>query len=143
MLVPKQVLPGPGVYWYTDQETGLPRKIRFTSEGIRHLFEQGKAMLAAGLSIPVPIEHQPDAAPLTASERAAWRTKNNGGFVKNCSAAVRTDSGSDLTLIWATASTVTATPCRVYKSCCGATSKDINSSESPLQFSIIGKMTVP
>ena len=37
--------------------------------------------------------------------------------VRNCSAAVRMLSGSDLTLIWATASTVTATPCVVYRSC--------------------------
>ena len=36
-----------------------------------------------------------------------------GVLVRNCSAAVRMDSGSDFTLICATASTVTATPCLV------------------------------
>jgi hypothetical protein len=36
-----------------------------------------------------------------------------GVLVRNCSAAVRMDSGSDFTLIWATASTITATPCLV------------------------------
>ncbi len=70
-------------------------------------------------------------------------SRSSGGLVRNCSAAVRIDSGSDFTLICATASTVTATPCRVYRSCFGATSNDISSSDSPRQFSTIGKITVP
>ena len=70
-------------------------------------------------------------------------SRSSGVLVRNCSAAVRIDSGSDFTLICATASTVTATPCLVYRSCCGATSNDISSSESPRQFSTIGKITVP
>src|SRR5579884_2414926 len=53
------------------------------------------------------------------------------------------DSGSLFTLICATASTVTATPCLVYRFCCGATSNDINCSESCRTFSTIGKITVP
>src|SRR5579883_1725794 len=70
-------------------------------------------------------------------------SRSAGGLVRNCSDAVRIDSGSDFTLIWATASTVTATPWLVYKSCLGATSNDISSSDSPRQFSTIGKITVP
>src|SRR6266704_36696 len=46
----------------------------------------------------------------------------SGRLVRNCSAAVRIDSLSFFTLICATASTVTATPCFVYRFCCGATS---------------------
>src|SRR6058998_402763 len=37
-------------------------------------------------------------------------SRSSSLLVRNCSAAVRIDSGSDLTLICATASTVTATP---------------------------------
>ena len=40
-------------------------------------------------------------------------SRSCGVLVRNCSAAVWMDSGSDLTLICATASTVTATPCLV------------------------------
>ena len=40
-------------------------------------------------------------------------SRSSSLLVRNCSAAVRIDSGSDLTLICATASTVTATPWRV------------------------------
>src|SRR6185369_6330864 len=53
------------------------------------------------------------------------------------------DSGSDFTLICATASTVTATPWRVYRSFSGATSNDISSSESNRWLSTIGKITTP
>ena len=40
-------------------------------------------------------------------------SRSSGLLLRNCSAAVRMLSWSDLTLIWATASTVTATPCLV------------------------------
>ncbi len=50
-------------------------------------------------------------------------------LLRNCSAAVFTLSSSERTLICVTASTFTATPWVVYRSCDGATSKDINSSE--------------
>jgi hypothetical protein len=83
MLVPKELIPGPGLYWYTDQETGLPRKIRFTAEGLQHLCDSGRQMLAANLSIPVPLEHQPDGRPVSAADRAASKLKNNAGWVKD------------------------------------------------------------
>jgi hypothetical protein len=83
MLVWKEVIPGPGTYWYLDQETNLPRTIRFTPEGIRHLHDQGKRMLQAGLSIPVPVEHQPTAVPLTAPQKAAQNLLNNAGWVSD------------------------------------------------------------
>jgi hypothetical protein len=83
MLVWKELIPGPGSYWYKDQDSGLPRKITFTPEGLKHLHDQGKAMLAAGLSVPVPLEHQPDAMPLSAADTAAQRLKNNAGWTKD------------------------------------------------------------
>src|SRR5437588_30625 len=49
-------------------------------------------------------------------------------LLRNCSAAVVMLSSSERTLICVTASTLTATPCDVYRSCLGATSKDISSS---------------
>lgn len=84
MEVIKEVI-RPGTYWYEDQNTGLPRKLTVTEDGIQHLFSQGKKMLQAQLSIPVPCEHQPDARPLTAAERAANTLKNNAGWVKDFS----------------------------------------------------------
>jgi len=48
-----------------------------------------------------------------------------------------------LTLIWATASTVTATPCSVYRSCSGDTSKDISSRDSSWLLCTIGQMIEP
>ena len=52
-------------------------------------------------------------------------------------------SGSDLTLICATASTFTATPCAVYRSCSGATSNDISSSDSSCELWNSGQTTLP
>src|SRR5271154_961533 len=70
-------------------------------------------------------------------------SRSCGVLVRNCSAAVSTDSRSDFTLICATASTVTATPCLVYKSCCGATSNDISSSDRSRQTCTMGNTSVP
>src|SRR6266404_3531866 len=67
----------------------------------------------------------------------------SGRLVRNCSAAVRMDTGSDFTLSCATASTVTATPWLLYRLCCGATSNDISSSESSRHCSSIGMRIVP
>ncbi len=80
MLVRKEVV-RPGVYYYEDRESGLPRKLTVTPEKVKHYFDSGKAMLASGISIPVPIEHQPDSKPLTRAERSARQLLNNGGFV--------------------------------------------------------------
>lgn len=80
MLVEKEII-RPGTYWYTDQQTQTPRKLVVTPDGIKHFHESGNKMLQAGLSVPVPLEHQPEARPLTAAERAAANLLNNAGWV--------------------------------------------------------------
>lgn len=77
MLIEKEII-GPGCYWYSDQETGLPRKLEVTPELTRYWYEQGSKMLSAGLTIPVPCEHDFDAHPMTPAEKL----KNNAGWVK-------------------------------------------------------------
>jgi hypothetical protein len=72
----------PGCYTYISDKTGLPEKMTVTSDTVKHFCEQGNAMLAAGLSVPVPMEHQPDAKPMTAAEKAAKQLENNAGWVK-------------------------------------------------------------
>ncbi len=80
MLVRKEVI-RPGIYFYIDPNSGMPRKLTVTPEGARYFYKQGMAMLDAKLSIPVPFEHQPDAVPQTPAQRAANRLLNNSGFV--------------------------------------------------------------
>lgn len=80
MLVWKELI-RPGTYWYVDEKTGKPARLDATPEMIRYWHEQGKSMLDAGLSIPVPLEHQPDHKPLTAGEKAARQLLNNTGWV--------------------------------------------------------------
>jgi hypothetical protein len=77
MLVEKEVI-RPGTYWYTDEATGLPRKLVVTPELTRYWHEQGQAMLSAGLTIPVPCEHDFNSHPMTPAEKL----KNNAGWVK-------------------------------------------------------------
>jgi hypothetical protein len=62
-------------------EDGKPRTLDATPELVKYWFDQGKLMRSAGLSIPIPLEHDSDARPMTAAERAANRLKNNAGFV--------------------------------------------------------------
>ncbi len=81
-LVWKEVI-RPGTYWYNDQETGQPRRLTVTSDGIQHFHDSGKKMIGAGLSIPIPLEHQQHARPLTRAERAAQNLKDNAGWVKD------------------------------------------------------------
>lgn len=80
MLVKKEVI-RPGTYWYVDGATGLPKRLVATPDAIKYWFDSGNEMLAAGLSIPVPVEHQSDAKPLTKDERAAAQLRNNAGWV--------------------------------------------------------------
>lgn len=82
-LVWKEIIPKPGTYWYRDQEVGTPRTITFTPEGIRHFHDTGKAMLAAGLAVPVPLEHQPWALPMSAADLAGYRARHNAGDTKD------------------------------------------------------------
>jgi hypothetical protein len=70
-----------GEHTYLD-ETGQPKVLDATPEMIRYWHDQGTAMRAAGLSIPIPLEHNPEAKPMTATERAASRLLNNAGFVE-------------------------------------------------------------
>jgi hypothetical protein len=80
MIHLKEVI-SPGSYWYVDEQTQQPRRLDVTREMVHYLHEQGREMLKAGLSIPVPIEHQREAAPLTSQERAAQQLRNNAGWV--------------------------------------------------------------
>jgi len=80
MLVPKEII-RPGTYWYMNPETGEPCQLTATVEDLRYWYEQGNKMREAGLSIPLPFEHQQDARPLTKAERAAQNLQNNAGWV--------------------------------------------------------------
>ena len=84
MLVPKEII-RPGTYWYVDTATRQPRKLPVTVEDVKHYCEAGNAMLAAGLSVPVPLEHDPEAKTLTTAEKAASRLRNNTGWVNRYS----------------------------------------------------------
>lgn len=78
MLVPKEVI-RPGTFWYRDEATGAPRKLVVTPELTKHWHDQGNAMLSAGLTVPVPFEHDFQAHPMTPAEKL----QNNAGWVKN------------------------------------------------------------
>ena len=77
MLIEKEVI-RPGTYWYQDQETGLPRKLVVTPELTKYWHDQGNEMLKAGLTVPVPYEHDFSAHPMTPKEKLL----NNAGEVK-------------------------------------------------------------
>ena len=77
MLVVKEIV-SPGTYWYTDESTGIPRKLDVTPELTKYWHEQGSAMLSAGLTVPVPFEHDFNAHPMTPKEKLL----NNAGEVK-------------------------------------------------------------
>lgn len=77
MLVEKEII-SPGQYWYTDQQTGEPRTLDVTPELTKYWHDQGQAMIRAGLTIPVPCEHDFNAHPMTPKERLL----NNAGWVK-------------------------------------------------------------
>lgn len=72
----------PGTYTYINPASRLPEKMTVTVDTIRHLHDNGNAMLRDGLKIPVPLEHQPEAVPQNAAELAAKQLLNNAGFVK-------------------------------------------------------------
>ncbi len=77
MLIEKEII-RPGTYWYRDQESGLPRKLVVTPELTRYWNEQGNAMLSAGLTVPVPFEHDFNVHPMTPADKLL----NNAGWVK-------------------------------------------------------------
>lgn len=82
MLVWKEVIP-PGLHWYFDRKAKKARVLDVTSQRVQHYHDRGKEMLAAGLSIPVPLDHQPDALPLTPEELKARQVLNNAGWVRD------------------------------------------------------------
>lgn len=77
MLVEKHVI-GPGTIWYEDLKTKEPRKAVVTPAHVQHWHEQGNKMLALGLTVPLPCEHDFDAHPMTPADKL----KNNAGWVK-------------------------------------------------------------
>ena len=77
MLIEKEII-SPGIYWYTDEKTGLPRKLDVTSDLTRYWQEQGSKMLGFGLTVPVPYEHDFTAHPMTPKDKLL----NNAGEVK-------------------------------------------------------------
>lgn len=77
MLVEKEVI-GPGTVWYNDLKSGEPRKAVVTKDHTQHWCEQGNKMLALGLTVPIPCEHDFGAHPMTPAEQL----KNNAGWVK-------------------------------------------------------------
>lgn len=81
MKVRKEII-RPGTYTYIDPKTDLPAKLTVTPAKIKHYHDQGVKMLKAGLSIPLPMEHQPDARPVTQSEKAAQQLKDNAGWTE-------------------------------------------------------------
>lgn len=72
----------PGTYTYINPDTNKPERMTVTKNHIKHFADQGNKMLAGELSIPVPIEHQEDAVPMTKADRAAKNLMNNAGWVK-------------------------------------------------------------
>jgi hypothetical protein len=77
VLVEKEVI-SPGSYFYIDEKTGLPRKWTVTAETTKHLHDQGNSMIALGLPVPVPFEHDYQAHPMTPKEKLL----GNAGEVK-------------------------------------------------------------
>lgn len=57
------------------------RPVTFSRSDIAHYASEGNAMLAAGLQIPIPKEHQ-DVLPLSTAERNANSVEHNAGWVK-------------------------------------------------------------
>lgn len=77
VLIEKEVIRD-GTYWYVDEETKLPKKLVVTPELRKYWYDQGSAMLSAGLPIPVPYEHDFAQHPMTPKDKLL----NNAGEVK-------------------------------------------------------------
>ena len=72
-----------GRHVYDDPATGQSRVLDATPELVKYWFDQGKLMRSAGLSIPIPLEHDESAKPMTAAEKAAKQFKDNAGFIED------------------------------------------------------------
>jgi hypothetical protein len=79
-LVRKEIL-APGTIWGGDVD-GVERFHTFEADDVRRIYATGTAMRKAGLSIPVPLEHQALYA-MTPAERAADQLLNNRGWVES------------------------------------------------------------
>lgn len=71
----------PGVYWHVNRATGKPEKLPVDKQYVQYLCDQGKEMLAAGLSIPVPLEHDVSCKAMNGADKAAADLRNNCGWV--------------------------------------------------------------
>lgn len=91
-VVEKQVL-APATYWVrqSNPEGGAARRVpvTFTQDDVKHFARSGKAMIAAGLPIRFPLEHQAYADPIDDDDRKAKDVLYNKGFVRD----YRLDSG--------------------------------------------------
>lgn len=98
----KKEVARPGTNWYIDETTGLPQKAEFTPETLQYWLTQGQAMIDRGLSIPVPLEHQRDARPMSAAEKAAWNTTHNAGWVAGYEMQkIKDEAGKDIEALFA------------------------------------------
>lgn len=79
MLVEKDIC-GPDEVWYTDAD-GCPQRLTLTPSDVQHFYDQGQAMLAAGLSIPVPLEHDRTLGAKKKEDFNADVLRNNTGWV--------------------------------------------------------------
>lgn len=77
MLIEKEIV-APGDYWYIDENTQTPRVLNVTPDLNRYWLDQGNKMVAAGLPIPVPYEHDFTAHPMTPKDKLL----NNSGWIK-------------------------------------------------------------
>jgi hypothetical protein len=77
VLIEKEII-SPGTYWYSDETTGLPRKLVVTAAMTKYWQDQGNKMLSQGLPVPVPYEHDFSAHPMTPKDKLL----NNAGEVK-------------------------------------------------------------
>lgn len=77
MLIEKEII-APGSYYYTDSSNGTPRRLDVSSDLTAYWCDQGTKMIASGLTIPVPFEHDFNAHPMTPKEQIL----NNAGEVK-------------------------------------------------------------
>lgn len=81
-IVEKEII-RPAQYWYADRTTGLPQRFECTPELVQHMCSEGKDMLSAGLSIPIPLEHDEDCVPMKSADLAARKLLNNTGEIKD------------------------------------------------------------
>jgi hypothetical protein len=91
MLVEKEVI-GPGTYWYTDEKTGVPRRLDVTPDMTRYWGDQGSQMLSSGLTVPVPCEHDFTAHPMTPKDKLL----NNAGWVNEYRVKDASDGRKDV-----------------------------------------------